>query len=241
MTTSMSNPEPIMDVSVTSSFGSPIMFNPKRGIEASAGVFKDILLGSADKPDSSCNESFHSNADFEDLDHMTKVIAYRACPPSLPLDVRHPPRRPVARRGVSNVDLRRVGAQMSRPHSHSPARIPTRRYSPPQGSTGSGGTRSPEVTPKTSWDHGAANPISTSSPMIQRRQYLPPYYVADTVHDNSVEDCLASGPFYIDHNSSGGSCGNAFPIRHHLQHPTTSKHHHFEHHPVSCLLRATPS
>ena len=37
--------EPILDVSVTSSFGSPIMFNPKRGIEASAGVLKDIILG----------------------------------------------------------------------------------------------------------------------------------------------------------------------------------------------------
>ena len=37
--------EPLLDVSVTSSFGSPIMFNPKRGIEASAGVLKDIILG----------------------------------------------------------------------------------------------------------------------------------------------------------------------------------------------------
>ena len=37
--------EPILDVSVTSSFGSPIMFNPKRGIEASAGVLRDIILG----------------------------------------------------------------------------------------------------------------------------------------------------------------------------------------------------
>ena len=40
------NMEQIMDVSVASSFGSPIMFNPsKRGLEASAGVLKDILLG----------------------------------------------------------------------------------------------------------------------------------------------------------------------------------------------------
>ena len=42
------NIEQIMDVSVASSFGSPIMFNPsKRGLEASAGVLKDILLGMA--------------------------------------------------------------------------------------------------------------------------------------------------------------------------------------------------
>ena len=42
------NMEQIMDVSVASSFGSPIMFNPsKRGLEASAGVLKDILLGMA--------------------------------------------------------------------------------------------------------------------------------------------------------------------------------------------------
>ena len=115
------------------------------------------------------------------------------------------------------------------------------RYSPPQGSTGSGGTKSPDtMTPKTSWEHG---PISTSSPMSQRRHGFrgAPYYVSDTVpnggglgsgrHDSSLD-----GPpsFYIDHNSSAGSVAacpnNVFPasgFRHHLQQPASR--HSFNH------------
>ena len=212
--------DPILDVSVASSFGSPIMFNPKRGIEASAGVFKDILLGN--DPCDPNNESFNSNADFEDLDQM---VSYPR--PSLqllqkvysqPLHYQHHSVRHRSSRsahpgtGGSNLDLRRVGSQMTRPHSHSPARMPTaRRYSPPQGSTGSGGTKSPiEVSPKTSWDHGSSGgaPLSTSSPMTSRRLHNlrgAPYYVADTVRghpDHSLD-------MYVDHNSSGGSTGSA--------------------------------
>ena len=71
----------------------------------------------------------------------------------------------------SSIDLRRVGSQLHRNHSSSPAgkRVSsnsTRRYSPPQGSTGST-SKSPEITPKTSWDHGV--PLTTSSPILQRR------------------------------------------------------------------------
>ena len=80
------------------------------------------------------------------------------------------------------------------------------RYSPPQGSTGSGGTKSPDtMSPKTSWEH---SPISTSSPMSQRRHGFrgAPYYVSDTVGHGRYDSSL-DGPasFYIDHNSSGGS------------------------------------
>lgn len=64
------NCQPILDVSVTSSFGSPIMFSPKRGLEASAGVLKDILLG-----DESNNNSFNSQADFADFDEMSRFEA----------------------------------------------------------------------------------------------------------------------------------------------------------------------
>ena len=52
--------EPLLDVSVTSSFGSPIMFNPKRGIEASAGVLKDIILGN-EVSDMSNNNRYEEN------------------------------------------------------------------------------------------------------------------------------------------------------------------------------------
>ena len=113
------------------------------------------------------------------------------------------------------------------------------RYSPPQGSTGSGGTKSPDtMTPKTSWEHG---PISTSSPMSQRRHGFrgAPYYVSDTVpnggggpgggnhgrHDSSLD-----GPssFYIDHNSSGGSAGacpnNIYPGASGFRHHSASRH-----------------
>ena len=79
------NMEQIMDVSVASSFGSPIMFNPsKRGLEASAGVLKDILLGEPHNISNNTNESFHSNADFEDLDHMPKLRNIYNCPPGAP-------------------------------------------------------------------------------------------------------------------------------------------------------------
>ena len=176
------------DVSVTSSFGSPIMFNPKRGLEASAGVLKDILLGNHE--DSGHNESFHSNGDFEDLHHFQSFHPVR-------------PTRPVMKRPGqfyhSSLDLRRVGSQMSRPHSHSPARVPTRRYSPPQGSTGSNGTKSPDsnVTPKTSWEHG---PISTSSPMTARRFHSrPPYYVSDTQEDSLEGATSGHHSLFIDH------------------------------------------
>ena len=117
------NIDQIMDVSVTSSFGSPIMFNPsKRGIEASAGVLKDILLG----PDhDNKNESFNSNADFEDLDHMPKLRpTYNY--PNGGHGNHHTTRQRSSRSAHpvhnSNLDLRRVGSQMNRPHSHSPAR-----------------------------------------------------------------------------------------------------------------------
>ena len=233
--------EPIMDVSVTSSFGSPIMFNPKRGIEASAGVLKDILLGNEAAVNDNTNESFQSNADFEDLDQMQRQKMLFRHPTAasssynIPYlyrghqSVRHRQSRSVAPTGpssmsTSSIDLRRVGAQMSRPHSQSPASRPhpQRRYSPPQGSTGSGGTKSPE--------HGMhGGPLSTSSPNCGRRQlFRAPYYVADT-HESSLE-----GPFYIDHNSSGGSSGAgsvfpSFPIRHHhhhhLQGPPPPRHH----------------
>ena len=71
---------PLLDVSVTSSFGSPIMFNAKRGLEASAGVLKDILLGNSEPIDANCNESFQSHADFEDLDEVTPQPGYRCQP-----------------------------------------------------------------------------------------------------------------------------------------------------------------
>ena len=83
----------------------------------------------------------------------------------------------------SSIDLRRVGSQLHRNHSSSPAgkRVSsnsTRRYSPPQGSTGST-SKSPEITPKTSWDHGV--PLTTSSPILQRRlifhRYVLTYYL----------------------------------------------------------------
>ena len=120
------NIDQIMDVSVTSSFGSPIMFNPsKRGIEASAGVLKDILLGEHDNK----NESFNSNADFEDLDHMPKLRPTYNYPTGLS-NGGHGPHHTTRQRSSrsahpvhnSNLDLRRVGSQMNRPHSHSPAR-----------------------------------------------------------------------------------------------------------------------
>ena len=128
------NVEQIMDVSVTSSFGSPIMFNPsKRGIEASAGVLKDILLGESQSTSENNNESFHSNADFEDLDHMSKLRPTYNYPPGVTPGVgghgggpHHSARQRSSRSAHpvhnSNLDLRRVGSQMNRPHSHSPAR-----------------------------------------------------------------------------------------------------------------------
>ena len=126
------NMEQIMDVSVASSFGSPIMFNPsKRGLEASAGVLKDILLGEPHNiSGNNNNESFHSNADFEDLDHMPKLRNTYNCPlPGKgigPFPTHHSTRQRSSRSAHpvhnSNLDLRRVGSQMNRPQSHSPAR-----------------------------------------------------------------------------------------------------------------------
>jgi hypothetical protein len=143
----------------------------------------------------------------------------------------------------SHLDLRRVGSQINRPHSHSPGRIQTgRRYSPPQGSTG---TKSPESTPRTSWDHTAA-PLSTSSPMTSRRaaagQSRAPYYVADTVRHDSLEV-----PYYMDHNSSSGSGGSVFPHVHpHASYPGGGHqvHHHHQHqhqhHPdLSMVIRSS--
>ena len=125
----------------------------------------------------------------------------------------------------SNLDLRHAGAA-SRPHSHSPApkafarhfgpslgpparlvssaqNSPIRRYSPPQGSTGSGGGKSPRTSLDSSGSGPSPeSPVSTSSPLLVRR-VLPvvgkksslqsnnshskraPYYVADTVNNLS--------------------------------------------------------
>ena len=117
----------------------------------------------------------------------------------------------------SNLDLR----QVSRPHSHSPApkafarhfgpnlgpaarlvssaqNSPIRRYSPPQGSTGSGDGKSP----RTSLDSSGPSPdspVSTSSPLLVRRTVdkksctiqnndnhkRVPYYVSDTANNIS--------------------------------------------------------
>ena len=168
--------EAVMDISVTSSFGSPIMFNPKRGIEASAGVLKDIMLGSTNDPN---NESF---ADFEDLDHI----------------------RPNFR---SMSDLRTGGP------TRKVGQVPTRRYSPPQGSTGSGGTKSP------SWE----TPLCTSSPMMHRRgQMRAPYYVADTME--------AAGGYYLEDPHHPASWHpqvptHAYRSHHHLSMIGQPRHH----------------
>ena len=66
-------------------------------------------------------------------------------------------------------------------------------------------SKSPESTPKTSWDHGV--PLQTSSPMFQRRLVFqrahqhPPYYVADTMN-NSLDVP------YLEHNLSNSSLGH---------------------------------
>ena len=164
--------EPVMDISVTSSFGSPIMFNPKRGIEASAGVLKDIILGASNEPH---NESF---ADFEDLDHIRPNF-----------------------RSMSHIDLR-AGSTRKVGCGQPP---PTRRYSPPQGSTGSGGTKSP------SWE----TPLCTSSPVMHRRQVRPPYYVADTMEGYYLEDpSFHHHPYRSQHHLS--LIGHTQP-RHHFE------------------------
>ena len=165
-----------MDISVTSSFGSPIMFNPKRGIEASAGVLKDIILGSTNDPN---NESF---ADFEDLDHI------------------RPNFRSMSDLRTSSGPTRKVG------------QVPTRRYSPPQGSTGSGGTKSP------SWE----TPLCTSSPMMHRRQMRAPYYVADTME--------AAGGYYLEDPHHPASWHpqiptHAYRSHHHLSMIGQPRHH----------------
>ena len=74
--------------------------------------------------------SFNSNADFEELEQVHHPQYRRQ-------DIRRSSRS--AHMTKSNIDLRRVGSQLQRNHSSSPAgkRIQSaRRYSPPQGSTG---------------------------------------------------------------------------------------------------------
>ena len=110
------------------------------------------------------NFSFNSNADFEELEQVLHPHQYRR------QEIRRSSRS-AHNMAKSSIDLRRVGSQLHRNHSSSPAgkRVSsnsTRRYSPPQGSTGST-SKSPEITPKTSWDHGV--PLTTSSPILQRR------------------------------------------------------------------------
>ena len=170
MATSHHPHEPVMDISVTSSFGSPIMFNPKRGIEASAGVLKDIILGATNDP----NDSF---ADFEDLDHIRPNF-----------------------RSMSNIDLRTRKGGIAQGVAQ-----PTRRYSPPQGSTGSGGTKSP------SWD----TPLCTSSPVMHRRTVRPPYYVADTMEGYYLEDPSFHHQAYRSHHHLS-LIGHSQP-RHHFE------------------------
>ena len=118
----------------------------------------------------------------------------------------------------SNLDLRFAG----RTHSHSPApkhftrqfapnpgaaharlvssaqNSPIRRYSPPQGSTGSG-----EKSPRTSLDSSESpeSPISTSSPLMLRRakklaaeNRRAPYYVADT--GNNISGSSSTHSWY---------------------------------------------
>ncbi len=115
-----------------------------------------------------------------------------------------------------NLNVQRVGPN-ARPQSNSPARLTcmtavaspnTRRYSPPSGSVSS--TKSPESTPRTSWDHTHnAAPLSTSSPRVARRGQpgggpRAPYYVADTQSKQQPA-------YFIDEgiNTSGGSGGSS--------------------------------
>ena len=102
-----------------------------------------------------------------------------------------------------------------------------RRYSPPQGSTGSS-TKSPDITPKTSWDHGV--PISTSSPVLQRKLLYgrPPYYVADTMN-NSLDIP------YLEHNLSNSSLGGQ-GFHHSHSHGLHSWHHPQDMGMVSCIF-----
>ena len=102
-----------------------------------------------------------------------------------------------------------------------------RRYSPPQGSTGSS-TKSPDITPKTSWDHGV--PISTSSPVLQRKLLYgrPPYYVADTMN-NSLDIP------YLEHNLSNQSLGGQ-GFHHSHSHGLHSWHHPQDMGMVSCVF-----
>ncbi len=86
----------VLDVSVTSSFDSPIMFNVgKRGLEASASVLKDILLGNGElRPGSPFVEaivtsnSLDSSADFADFDEVAPNFV--APPPPKPVLREHP-------------------------------------------------------------------------------------------------------------------------------------------------------
>ena len=120
----------------------------------------------------------------------------------------------------SNLDLRASG----RTNSHSPApkhfqkqfgpnsgptharlvssaqNSPIRRYSPPQGSTGSG-----EKSPRTSLDstESPESPVSTSSPIMLRRgkksgaeHRRAPYYVADTA--NNISGSSSTHSWYND-------------------------------------------
>ena len=101
----------------------PSLENPTTGIA--------ILLGEPHNlSGNNNNESFHSNADFEDLDHMPKLRNTYNCPlPGKgigPFPTHHSTRQRSSRSAHpvhnSNLDLRRVGSQMNRPQSHSPAR-----------------------------------------------------------------------------------------------------------------------
>ena len=83
-------------------------------------------------------------------------------------------------------------------------------------------SKSPESTPKTSWDHGV--PLQTSSPMFHRRLVFqrahqhPPYYVADTMN-NSLDVP------YLEHNLSNSSLGHHQGFHHPSHHGLHSWHH----------------